>query len=121
LCQNKNEEGVLLIYVIAQFKDESKTIQQQIKNVKLHGTQFLRDNFKVAQWLQTAPAEGMGASVYAEGHNAGDGRRAYRALHTACQSHSKWDTHAQKYEISSRLCNIVAQKGFRGKHSLIGC
>jgi hypothetical protein len=111
LCQNKNEEGVPLIYVIARFKDESKTIQRQIKNVKLHGTQFSRDNFKVAQWLQTALAEGS-ASVYAEGHNAGDGRRAYRALYTAYQSRSKRDTRAQEIRNKLKTLQYRGTKGF---------
>jgi hypothetical protein len=57
LCQNKNEEGKPLIYVIANYKkEESKTIQRQIKGVKLRGAQFDCDNFKVAQWLESALA-----------------------------------------------------------------
>jgi hypothetical protein len=65
--------------VIANYKKESKMIQHQIKGVKLHSALFDRDNFKVAQWLESALADGT-ALVYAETH-PGDGRCVYQALY----------------------------------------
>jgi hypothetical protein len=70
LCWNKKKEGIPFLYVIvARVKVESKLIQCFLfKDAKLHGAKFSRDNFTVAQWMQTALADGL-ASVYSESHS----------------------------------------------------
>jgi hypothetical protein len=110
LCQNKNEEGKPLIYVIANYKKESKTIQRQIKGVKLRGAQFDRDNFKVAQWLESALADGT-ALVYAE-TNPGDGRRGYQALYSTYKSRSNRDTRAQEIRLKLKALQYRGTKNY---------
>jgi hypothetical protein len=48
LCQNKNEEGKPLIYVIANYKKESKTIQRQIKGLNRAARNLI---MIISRWL----------------------------------------------------------------------
>jgi hypothetical protein len=110
LSNMKNEEGHPLIYVIVDSKKESKSIQKQIKGTKLNGSRFDRDNFKVAQWLEIALADGS-AHVYARKH-PGDGRNGYQDLHCTYQSDSKNETRIQELNNKLKTIQYRAAKNF---------
>jgi hypothetical protein len=91
----------------------SKMSQKQrlIKDAKLHGAKFARDNFTVAQWLQTALADGLASVCYLESHS-GDGRRGYRAFYKAYKSRSKRDTRAQEIHNKLKTLQYRGTKNF---------
>ena len=66
-----NDEGIPLYYIIAELKEETLEFQKKCKDVKYQGKLYNRDNFRVAQWLESALAEGLG-HVYVKKY-AGDG------------------------------------------------
>jgi len=92
----KNKEGLPLLYVIVNAAEEKLAIQKQIKATKWSGKKFERDNFKVAQWPETALVDST-AHVYAK-KQPGDGRSTFADLHETYQSESKreikiWEIH----------------------------
>jgi len=84
LCSMKNEEGLLLYYVIADVKKKKPAIQKQLKDVKYTGKNYDQDNFRVAQWLESALAEGL-AHVYVKKH-PGVARHMFKDLHEVYHS-----------------------------------
>ncbi len=73
-----NNEGILLYYVIADLKEEEPEFQKKCKDVKNQGKLYDRDDFRVAQWFESALAEGL-AHIYVKKY-AGDARYIYKDL-----------------------------------------
>jgi len=105
LSNMKNEEGLPLLYVIVDPAKEKPAIQKQIKAAKWTSKNYECDNFKVAQWLKTALADGM-AHVYVKKH-PGDGCNAFVDLHQTYQSESKGETKIR--ELHNKLKTIQYQ------------
>jgi len=110
LSNMKNEEGLPLLYIIVNPAEEKPANQKQIKAVKWSGKEFERDNFKVAQWLETALADGT-AHVYAKKH-PGDTCSAFADLHKTYQSESKSETKIREIHNKLKTLQYRGAKNF---------
>ncbi len=111
LSNMKNEEGIPLLYIIVNTKDEKPAVVQQIKAAKWTSKHYERDNFKVAQLLETALDNGS-AHVYAHKH-PGNGRSAFLDLHdTYHSSGSKQENKIQDLHNKLKLIQYQGAKNF---------
>ncbi len=110
LSNMKNKEGIPLLYVIVNTKDEKPAVVQQIKAAKWTGKHYERDNFKVAQLLETALADGS-THMYACTH-PGDGQSAFSDLHDTYQSDSKQENKIRDLHNKLKLIQYRGAKNF---------
>jgi len=110
LCSMKNEEGMPLWYVIADIKKEKPELQRLWKTAKYTGKIFDRDNFRVAQWLESSLAEGP-AHVYAKKHS-GDAKKIFKDLHEVYHAGAKKETRIKDLQKKLRSIQYRGAKNF---------
>jgi len=110
LSNMKNKEGILLLYIIVNMKNEKPAILQQIKAAKWIGMHYQCDNFKVVQWLETALADSS-AHVYALNY-PGERWSAFTDLHKMYQSNSKKENKICDVHNKLKLIQYCGTKNF---------
>jgi len=105
LCHQHNDDGIPLIYVIADIGTvEDEWVQDQCKGAKLSGKGFKNmDNFMVLQWLKLALADGS-TYVYTRSHK-GNGHLCYKELLKMYQNDAKEKNWLQ--ELHEKVKNIT--------------